>query len=56
VSFALVAFILIVGVRGALVNAEFHALDAVPLLPVEMHMKVADFELCQGRERAWEKE
>ena len=37
--------VLLVRVRRAFVNAEFHPLDALPLLPFEVHVKVADLEL-----------
>ncbi len=36
---------LIVGVRRALVDAELHALDAVALLALEVHVEVADVHL-----------
>jgi hypothetical protein len=42
---AMIAIILIVGVRGTLVNAKFNALDALPLFPFEVHVKIADIEL-----------
>jgi hypothetical protein len=40
-------FILVVRVRRALVDAKLHALDVLPLLPVEVHVEVADIELRQ---------
>jgi hypothetical protein len=38
-------FILVVGVGGALVDAKFHAFQMVPLLALEVHVEVAEFEL-----------
>ena len=37
--------VLLVGVRGAFVDAEFHALDVLPLLALEVHVKIAEREL-----------
>lgn len=37
--------VLLMRVRRALVNAEFHALDPLPLLPLEVHVEVADVDL-----------
>jgi hypothetical protein len=40
-------FVLIVRVRRAFVDAEFHALDRLPLLPLEVHVKIADLHFRQ---------
>jgi len=37
--------VLVVRVRGAFVNAKFHALHLLPLLAVEVHVKIAEIEL-----------
>jgi hypothetical protein len=37
--------ILIRRVRCAFVNAEFHTLDALPMLPLKVHVKVAEIDL-----------
>ena len=37
--------VLRVRVRGAFVDTEFHAFDVLPLLPFEVHVKVADLQL-----------
>jgi len=37
----MIGLILIVGVYGPFMDGEFHPLDLLPLLPVEMKVKVA---------------
>lgn len=40
-----VFLVLVVRVRGAFVNAKFHSLHLLPLLAVEVHVKIAEVEL-----------
>ena len=40
-------FVLRVRVCRAFVDAKFHPLDALPLLPLEVHVKVADVDLAE---------
>jgi len=41
----IVGFVLVVRVGRSFVDAKFHAFHFLPLLPVEMHMKISDIEL-----------
>ena len=40
-----VFLVLVVGVRGAFVNTKFHPLHLLPLLAVEVHVKITEIEL-----------
>jgi len=39
-----VFLVLVVGVRGAFVNTKFHPLHLLPLLAVEVHVKITEIE------------
>ena len=41
----IVRLVLAVGVRGAFMDAKFHPFHFLPLLPFEVHVKIADVEL-----------
>jgi len=43
--FVVLGFVLIVRMRRAFVDAELHALHALPLLTLEVHVEVAEIEL-----------
>ena len=44
---AVLVFVLFVRVSRSFMNAKFHALDIVPLLTLEVHVKIAEIKLRQ---------